>query len=64
MRRRRRATGTLTVLLMLTCSVCRMEETVRSLLQNQGVLDQTAVSTVDIVKAYKVNRHHPLLLLL
>lgn len=37
------------------CSVCRMEETVRSLLQNQGVLEQTAVDTVDIMKAYKVN---------
>lgn len=35
--------------------VCRMEETVRSLLQNQGVLEQTAVDTVDIMKAYKVN---------
>uniref|UniRef100_A0A3Q2GNN3 NCK associated protein 5 n=1 Tax=Cyprinodon variegatus TaxID=28743 RepID=A0A3Q2GNN3_CYPVA len=33
----------------------RMEETVRSLLQNQGgVLEQTAVDTVDIMKAYKV----------
>lgn len=32
-----------------------MEETVRSLLQNQGgVLEQTAVDTVDIMKAYKV----------
>ncbi|KAM4711114.1 LOW QUALITY PROTEIN: nck-associated protein 5-like [Anableps anableps] len=32
----------------------RMEETVRSLLQNQsGVLEQTAVHTVDIMKAYK-----------
>ncbi|XP_074520762.1 nck-associated protein 5-like isoform X2 [Halichoeres trimaculatus] len=31
----------------------RMEETVRSLLQNQGVLEQTAVDTVDIMKAYK-----------
>lgn len=38
--------------------VCRMEETVRSLLQNQGVLEQTAVDTVDIMKAYKVNKHH------
>lgn len=36
-----------------------MEETVRSLLQNQGVLEQTAVDTVDIMKAYKVN-HHPM----
>lgn len=36
--------------------VCRMEETVRSLLQNQGVLEQTAVDTVDIMKAYKVNQ--------
>lgn len=34
-----------------------MEETVRSLLQNQGVLEQTAVDTVDIMKAYKVNDH-------
>lgn len=32
-----------------------MEETVRSLLQNQGILEQTAVDTVDIMKAYKVN---------
>ncbi|KAF7230150.1 nck-associated protein 5 isoform X3 [Nothobranchius furzeri] len=31
----------------------RMEETVRSLLQSQGVLEQTAVDTVDIMKAYK-----------
>ncbi|XP_034034630.1 nck-associated protein 5-like isoform X4 [Thalassophryne amazonica] len=31
----------------------RMEETVRSLLQNHGVLEQTAVDTVDIMKAYK-----------
>ncbi|XP_076008560.1 nck-associated protein 5-like isoform X2 [Genypterus blacodes] len=31
----------------------RMEETVRSLLQNQGVLEHTAVDTVDIMKAYK-----------
>ncbi|KAM8722108.1 nck-associated protein 5-like isoform 2-T2 [Acanthopagrus schlegelii] len=31
----------------------RMEETVRSLLQNQSVLEQTAVDTVDIMKAYK-----------
>lgn len=31
--------------------MCRMEETVRSLLQNPGVLEQTAV---DIMKAYKV----------
>ncbi|XP_023693509.2 nck-associated protein 5 isoform X3 [Paramormyrops kingsleyae] len=31
----------------------RMEETVRTLLQNQGVLDHTAVNTVDIIKAYK-----------
>ncbi|XP_030011948.1 nck-associated protein 5-like isoform X2 [Sphaeramia orbicularis] len=31
----------------------RMEETVRSLLQNQGVLEQTAVDTVDLMKAYK-----------
>ncbi|KAM9766615.1 nck-associated protein 5-like isoform 3-T3 [Menidia menidia] len=31
----------------------RMEETVRSLLTNQGVLEQTAVDTVDIMKAYK-----------
>ncbi|XP_072235840.1 nck-associated protein 5-like isoform X2 [Leuresthes tenuis] len=31
----------------------RMEETVRSLLQNQGVLEQTAVDTEDIMKAYK-----------
>lgn len=34
-----------------------MEETVRSLLQNQGILEQTAVDTVDIMKAYKVNFH-------
>lgn len=32
--------------------MCRMEETVRSLLQNPGVLEQTAV---DIMKAYKVS---------
>lgn len=32
-----------------------MEETVRSLLQNQGVLEQAAVDTVDIMKAYKVS---------
>ncbi|XP_071320436.1 nck-associated protein 5-like isoform X2 [Trachinotus anak] len=31
----------------------RMEETMRSLLQNPGVLEQTAVDTVDIMKAYK-----------
>nr|XP_046238558.1 nck-associated protein 5-like isoform X3 [Scatophagus argus] len=31
----------------------RMEETVRSLLQNQGVLEQTAVDTVDFMKVYK-----------
>ncbi|XP_028983706.1 nck-associated protein 5-like isoform X2 [Betta splendens] len=31
----------------------RMEETVRSLLQNQGILEQTAVDTVDIMQAYK-----------
>ncbi|XP_029612429.1 nck-associated protein 5 isoform X2 [Salmo trutta] len=31
----------------------RMEETVRTLLQNQGVLEQTAMDTVDIMKAYK-----------
>ncbi|XP_067356812.1 nck-associated protein 5-like isoform X1 [Channa argus] len=31
----------------------RMEETVRSLLQNQGILEQTAVDTVDIMKACK-----------
>ncbi|KAJ8003537.1 hypothetical protein DPEC_G00149380 [Dallia pectoralis] len=31
----------------------RMEETVRTLLQNQGVLEQTAVDTVDIMKVYK-----------
>ncbi|XP_028427527.1 nck-associated protein 5-like isoform X3 [Perca flavescens] len=31
----------------------RMEETVRSLLQNQCVGEQTAVDTVDIMKAYK-----------
>uniref|UniRef100_A0A8D0AW01 NCK associated protein 5 n=1 Tax=Sander lucioperca TaxID=283035 RepID=A0A8D0AW01_SANLU len=35
----------------------RMEETVRSLLQNQGVGEQTAVDTVDIMKAYKVNNN-------
>lgn len=39
------------------CLVCRMEETVRSLLQNQGILEQTAVDTVDLMKAYKVNLH-------
>ncbi|XP_067117027.1 nck-associated protein 5-like, partial [Osmerus mordax] len=33
--------------------VSRMEETVRTLLQNQGVLEQTAVDTVDIMKACK-----------
>ncbi|KAM6893127.1 nck-associated protein 5-like isoform 2-T2 [Lycodopsis pacificus] len=31
----------------------RMEETVWSLLQNQGVVEQTAVDTVDIMKAYR-----------
>ncbi|KAJ8415220.1 hypothetical protein AAFF_G00009180 [Aldrovandia affinis] len=31
----------------------RMEETVRSLLQNQGALEHTAVDTVDLMKAYK-----------
>ncbi|KAG9349747.1 hypothetical protein JZ751_028195 [Albula glossodonta] len=31
----------------------RMEETVRSLLQNQGVLEHTAMDTVDLMKAYK-----------
>uniref|UniRef100_W5M4U7 NCK associated protein 5 n=1 Tax=Lepisosteus oculatus TaxID=7918 RepID=W5M4U7_LEPOC len=31
----------------------RMEETVRNLLQTQGSLEQTAVDTVDIMKAYK-----------
>ncbi|XP_034145497.1 nck-associated protein 5 isoform X3 [Esox lucius] len=31
----------------------RMEETVRTLLQTQGVLEQTAVDTVDIMKVYK-----------
>ncbi|XP_066544704.1 nck-associated protein 5 isoform X2 [Amia ocellicauda] len=31
----------------------RMEETVRSLLQNQGPLEQTAVDTMDIMNAYK-----------
>ncbi|XP_048834774.1 nck-associated protein 5-like isoform X3 [Brienomyrus brachyistius] len=31
----------------------RMEETVRTLLQSQGVLDHRAVDTVDIIKAYK-----------
>uniref|UniRef100_A0A673YHS0 NCK associated protein 5 n=1 Tax=Salmo trutta TaxID=8032 RepID=A0A673YHS0_SALTR len=35
----------------------RMEETVRTLLQNQGVLEQTAMDTVDIMKAYKVTPH-------
>lgn len=36
---------------MVSCRlVCRMEETVRSLLQSQGVLD-----TADIMKSYKVN---------
>uniref|UniRef100_A0A8D3CXT9 Nck-associated protein 5 C-terminal domain-containing protein n=1 Tax=Scophthalmus maximus TaxID=52904 RepID=A0A8D3CXT9_SCOMX len=39
----------------------RMEETVRTLLQNQGVLEQTAVDTVDIMKAYKVNYATPCL---
>ncbi|XP_062373814.1 nck-associated protein 5-like isoform X2 [Sardina pilchardus] len=31
----------------------RMEDTVRTLLQNQGVLDSTAVDAVDIMKVYK-----------
>ncbi|XP_041935016.1 nck-associated protein 5-like isoform X1 [Alosa sapidissima] len=31
----------------------RMEDTVRTLLQNQGVLDSTAMDTVDIMKVYK-----------
>ncbi|XP_054641041.1 nck-associated protein 5-like isoform X3 [Dunckerocampus dactyliophorus] len=31
----------------------RMEETVRTLLQNQGVVEQTAADTADIMKAYK-----------
>ncbi|KAJ8350607.1 hypothetical protein SKAU_G00257370 [Synaphobranchus kaupii] len=31
----------------------RMEETVRSLLHNQGALEHTAVDTVDLMKAYK-----------
>ncbi|XP_031439187.1 nck-associated protein 5 isoform X3 [Clupea harengus] len=31
----------------------RMEDTVRTLLQNQGVLESSAVDTVDIMKAYK-----------
>ncbi|XP_061745417.1 nck-associated protein 5-like isoform X3 [Nerophis ophidion] len=31
----------------------RMEETVRSLLQSQGVVEQTAADTADIMKAYK-----------
>ncbi|XP_077578817.1 nck-associated protein 5-like isoform X2 [Stigmatopora nigra] len=31
----------------------RMEETVRSLLQNQGLVDQTAPDTMDIMKLYK-----------
>ncbi|XP_061632908.1 nck-associated protein 5-like isoform X4 [Phyllopteryx taeniolatus] len=31
----------------------RLEETVQSLLQNQGVMEQTATETVDIMKAYK-----------
>uniref|UniRef100_A0A4W5PJ13 NCK associated protein 5 n=1 Tax=Hucho hucho TaxID=62062 RepID=A0A4W5PJ13_9TELE len=35
----------------------RMEETVQTLLQNQGVLEQTAVDTVEIMKAYKVTPH-------
>lgn len=39
--------------ILMSC-LYRMEETVRSLLQNQGVLEQTAVDTVDIMKAYKV----------
>lgn len=43
------------VMKLTRCSLCRMEETVRSLLQNQGILEQTAVNTVDIMKAYKVN---------
>lgn len=42
-------------MLMVYVSVCRMEETVRSLLQSQGILEQTAVDTVDIMKAYKVH---------
>ncbi|XP_053710816.1 nck-associated protein 5-like isoform X3 [Synchiropus splendidus] len=40
-------------MLSLQQQFLRMEETVRSLLQNQGVLEQTAVDTVDIMKAYK-----------
>nr|XP_057906795.1 nck-associated protein 5-like isoform X2 [Doryrhamphus excisus] len=31
----------------------RMEETVRSLLQNQGIVEPTAADTADIMKAYK-----------
>ncbi|XP_035264075.1 nck-associated protein 5-like isoform X1 [Anguilla anguilla] len=31
----------------------RMEETVRTLLQNQGALDPSALDTVDLMKAYK-----------
>ncbi|KAG5833609.1 hypothetical protein ANANG_G00277710 [Anguilla anguilla] len=31
----------------------RMEETVRSLLQNQGALEHTPLDTVDLMKAYK-----------
>ncbi|KAM9820838.1 nck-associated protein 5-like [Neosynchiropus ocellatus] len=40
-------------MLSLQQQFLRMEETVRSLLQNQGVMEQTAVDTVDIMKAYK-----------
>ncbi|XP_034061209.1 nck-associated protein 5-like isoform X3 [Gymnodraco acuticeps] len=39
--------------LKMRAAVFRMEETVRTLLQNQGVVEQTAVDTVDIMKAYK-----------
>lgn len=40
---------------LMSCSVCRMEETLRSLLQNQGVVEHAAVDTMDIMKAYRVN---------
>uniref|UniRef100_A0A0F8AZ08 Nck-associated protein 5 n=1 Tax=Larimichthys crocea TaxID=215358 RepID=A0A0F8AZ08_LARCR len=39
--------------LCINSSDTKMEETVRSLLQNQTVVEQTAVDTVDIMKAYK-----------
>jgi len=33
-----------------------MEETVRSLLQNQGGVEPAAVDPLDIMKAYRVNQ--------